>query len=53
MGADDGYVYFFMISTVMCLFGVVLAGVNRYWRWVLGFVAGIIVNLSAFLIYGL
>ena len=53
MFIPENAVYFFMVSTVMCLFGLIAAGINRRWWWVLGFIAGVIVNLASFLVYAL
>lgn len=39
--------YCFMIATISCLFGLIVAGVNRRWWWVLGFTAGIIVSITS------
>jgi 4-amino-4-deoxy-L-arabinose transferase-like glycosyltransferase len=45
--------YFFMITTIVCLFGLIAAGINRKWWWVLGFAAGVIVTITSSVVYGL
>lgn len=47
----ETFQYFFMISTIMNLFGLIAAGINRRWWWMLGFVAGAIVSLTAAVAY--
>lgn len=43
--------YFSMVSTILCLFGLIVAGINRRWWWVLGSTAGIIVSLTAAVVH--
>lgn len=47
----ETYMYLFMVSTIMCLFGLIAAGINRRWWWVLGFTAGIIVSITSAVVY--
>lgn len=47
----ETYAYLFMISTILFLFGLIAAGINRRWWWVLGFTAGIIVSVTSYVYY--
>lgn len=47
----ETYIQLFMIATVLCLFGLIAAGINRRWWWVLGFTGGVIVSVAASLIH--
>ena len=47
----ETYIYLFMVSAIMCLFGLIAAGINSRWWWVLGFAAGIIVSITLEFVY--
>lgn len=47
----ESYLQLFMISTIMCLFGLIAAGINQRWWWFLGFIAGVIVSVTSYVYY--